>query len=60
MDEILELAACASNCKFDSSAPMYICSFYQATDTDDGKYAKVNRQFLLFLHLKCIREEVKR
>lgn len=58
MDEILELAACASNCKFDSSAPC-IYSFYQATDTDDGKYAKVNRQFLLFLHLKCIREEVK-
>lgn len=40
--------------------PICIYSFYQATDTDDGKYAKVNRQFLLFLHLKCIREEVKR
>lgn len=39
--------------------PICIYSFYQATDTDDGKYAKVNRQFLLFLHLKCIREEVK-
>lgn len=24
MDEILELAACASNCKFDASVPMYI------------------------------------